>query len=106
MASKGNRNRQHGFSYEHRFAQRMKKEGAKRVKRHYGSMGACDVEWTDKNGQRHHAQLKFSGIKLPKVGTKVLESLKKYAIYQARRGVKVWLICKKSHGEEKWLEIK
>ena len=105
MAKIGNRNRQHGFSYEHRFAAKLKKQGMKRIKRHYGSIGAADIEWTDKKGQRHHAQLKFSGIRLPKLGTKPMASLHKYAEYQARRGVKVWLICKKSHGEEKWTEI-
>jgi len=105
MAKKGNRNRQHGFAYEARFCARLKKQGMKRVKRHYGSMGAADVEWTDKK-QRHHAQLKFSTLKLPKVSQKTMDALKKYAEYQERRGVKVWLICKMSHGEEKWLEIK
>ncbi len=105
MALKGNRNRQHGFAYEHRFAAKLKKQGMKRVKRHYGSLGISDVEWTDKDKQRHHAQLKFSTIKLPKINTKTMTALKKYAQYQNKRGVKVWLICKMSHGEERWTEI-
>ena len=94
-----------GFAYEHRFVAVLKKKGMKRVKRHYGSMGAADVEWTDKK-QRHHAQLKFSRIKLPKVTGKTLEALKKYAEYQNKRGVIVWMICKMKYGEEKWTEIK
>lgn len=77
----------------------------KRVKRHYGSLGAADVEWTGKDGVRNHAQLKYSRIRLPKVDKKTMDALKKYAEYQNKRGVKVWLICKMSHGEEKWLEI-
>jgi len=106
LALKGNRNRRSGFAYEHRFCAKLKKQGMKRVKRHYGSLGAADVEWTDKSGQRHHAQLKFSKIKLPKVNQKTINALRKYAEYHKRRGVKVWLICKMSHGEEKWTEIK
>ncbi len=106
MALKGNRNRRSGFAYEHRFVASLKKKGMKRVKRHYGSLGAADVEWTGKDGVRNHAQLKFSRIRLPVVSTKIMVALKKYAKYQNRRGVKVWLICKMSHREEKWLEIK
>ncbi|MCH7561499.1 MAG: hypothetical protein IIC67_09100 [Thaumarchaeota archaeon] len=106
MALKGNRNRRSGFAYEHRFCIKLKKQGMKRVKRHYGSLGAADVEWTGKDGVRNHAQLKYSRIRLPKVDKKTMSALKKYAEYQGKRGVKVWLICKMSHGEEKWLEIK
>ena len=106
MAVKGNRNRRSGFAYEHRFVTKLKKQGMKRVKRHYGSLGAADIEWTDKSKQRHHAQLKYSRIKLPKVSQKTMDALKRYAQYQNNRGIKVWLICKMSHGEEKWLEIK
>ncbi len=105
MVKKGNHNRRSGFAYEHRFVTKLKKQGMKRVKRHYGSLGAADVEWTGKDGVRNHAQLKYSRVKLPQVNKKTMDALKKYAIYQNKCGVKVWLICKMSHGEEKWLEI-
>lgn len=103
MAKLGNRNRQHGFQYEHRFAAKLKKDGMKRVKRHYGSLGATDVDWTDEKGQKHEAQLKYSQIKLPKLGPKKMEALKRYAAMKKTK--KIWLVCKMSRGEEKWTEI-
>lgn len=104
MAKKGNHNRLIGFSYEHRFVAKLKKQGMKRVKRHYGSMGATDVDWTDKSGQKHEAQLKFSTKKLPKVSDKTILALYRYA--KMKKTKKIWLVCKVSRGEERWTEIK
>jgi len=103
LAKKGNRNRQHGFQYEYRFVRRLKKEGMKKVKRHYGSMGATDIDWTDKKGQKHEAQLKFSTKTLPKISQKTYEALQRYA--KMKKTKKIWLVCKVSRGDERWLEI-
>jgi len=103
MAKKGNHNRLIGFSYEHRFVASLKKKGMKRVKRHYGSMGATDVDWTDRKGQRHEAQLKFSTIAVPKISQKTMDALTRYA--KMKKTKKIWLVCKVSRGEEKWMEI-
>ena len=103
MAKKGNHNRLIGFSYEHRFVAALKKKGMKKVKRHYKSMGATDIDWTDKDGIQNEAQLKFSTAKLPKMGDKSMEALMRYA--KMRSTKKIWLVCKVSRGEETWTEI-
>lgn len=66
-------------------------------------MGATDIDWTDKKGLQHEAQLKFSTVKLPKMGDKSMEALKRYA--KMRKKKKIWLVCKVSRGEEVWTEI-
>jgi hypothetical protein len=89
-----------GFSYEHRFVERMLKQGAKKAYRHYGSRGIMDVEWTDQFGFKNEAQLKFSSKKQPKVSQKELARIKEYA--SKKVGVKIWTICKMSRGDEIW----
>ena len=101
--TKVRKNHSMGFSYEHRFVAKRLKEGAKTAVRHYGSRGIMDVEWTDQLGFKNEAQLKFSSKKQPKVGGKERERIKQYAVKKV--GVKVWIICKKSHGDEIWEQI-
>jgi len=93
-----------GNAYEHRFIDRLKKYGMKKVWRHYGSLGATDVEWTDKDGQEHEAQLKFSSIKQPKVSKAHLELLKEYAI-KNKPNKKIWTVCKQTRKPEVWTLI-
>lgn len=100
MAKIGNHNRRKGFGYEHRFVSKRKAEGAKRVKRHYGSLGATDVEWIDALGFKNEAQLKFSTVKLPKVSEKDRRRLRAYA--NRKKKTKIWIVCKVSRGAEIW----
>lgn len=89
-----------GFSYEHRFVAKMIKDGAKSAIRHYGSRGIMDVEWTDSEGFRHEAQLKFSSKKQPKVSKKERLRIEEYAA--KKQGVKVWIVCKMVYKAEIW----
>ncbi len=91
-----------GFSYELRFVNKRKKEGAKKAFRHYGSKGIMDVEWTDQFGFRNEAQLKFSSIKLPKVSAKERARIIPYALLKKKKHIKIWIICKVSRGAETW----
>lgn len=97
------KNKKKGNNYETRFLEKRKKEGAKRTWRHYGSLGATDVEWTDKNGQRHEAQLKFSSIRQPKVSAEHLEMLEEYS--DQRPNIKIWTVCKERRKPEVWTLI-
>lgn len=98
--TKVRKNHSMGFSYEHRFVAKLLKKGARRAVRHYGSRGVTDVEWVDQLGFKHEAQLKFSSKKIPKVSGKELVRIKEYATKKV--GVKIWIVCKKSHGAELW----
>ena len=98
--TKVRKNHAMGFSFEHRFVVRMKKEGATRAVRHYGSRGIMDVEWTDAMGFKNEAQLKFSSKRQPKVTGKERARIIQYA--KKKKHVKVWIICKQSHKPEKW----
>lgn len=94
-------NKKKGNNYENRFITRMKKLGAKSAIRHYGSIGITDVEWTDQNGKKHEAQLKFSSRGTPRISKKEMNSLYDYA--QKLKGkVKVWLVKKQSYKKEEW----
>jgi len=93
-----------GFSYEHRFVERMLKQGAKRAIRHYGSRGIMDVEWTDQFGFKNEAQLKFSSKVQPKVSNKELVRIKEYA-EKVKGKRKVWIICKMTRKEEVWVAM-
>lgn len=101
-AAKGNKYRQQGFGFERRFVTRMKKEGAKRAIRHYGSYGVMDIEWTDALGFKNEAQCKYSRIKLPTVSKAEMDRIKPYAEKKKNQGVKCWIICKVAHGAEVW----
>jgi len=102
MTSLVRKNHGRGFAYEHRFVEKRLKEGALKAIRHYGSRGICDVEWTDKSGQSHEAQLKFSTVKLPKVSVKERDRIEGYAMEKIKDGIKVWIVCKISRGPERW----
>lgn len=102
VAAKGNKYRQQGFGFERRFIKKMKKEGAKRAIRHYGSYGVMDVEWTDALGFKNEAQLKYSTKKLPKVSLKERARIKPYAEKKKKQGIKCWIICKHARGAEVW----
>ena len=104
-AAKGNKYRQQGFGFERRFVARMKKCGAKRAIRHYGSFGIMDVEWTDALGFKNEAQCKYSRIKLPTVSKAERERIKPYAEKKKKKGIKCWIICKKSRGAEVWESV-
>lgn len=94
-------NKRKGNNYEYRFIEKRIKEGATWTERHYGSLGITDVEWRDKEGVLHEAQLKFSSKKFPKVYGQELRKIEKYA--QMRKGQsKVWLVCKMSNKPELW----
>ena len=101
--TKVRKNHTMGFNFEHRFVAKLKKQHAKSVLRHYGSRGIMDIEWTDQLGFKNEAQLKFSSKRLPKVGGKELVRIKEYAANKV--GVKVWIVCKKSHGAEVWIAM-
>lgn len=102
--NKKNRNRNMGSSYEHRFVRRLKKQGMAKVWRHYGSLGATDVEWTDKDGVEHEAQLKFSTIRQPKISKEHLAMLQEYA-RKNKPNKKIWVVCKLSRKPEVWTLI-
>lgn len=93
-------NKQKGNDYERRFLKERLKKGATRAVRHYGSLGITDVEWTDKNGYQHEAQLKFSSKHMPYIRFKEECKLKQYAL--EKKGVKVWLVMKQSRKKEVW----
>jgi len=97
------KNKKKGNNYENRFLENLKKQGAKKAWRHYGSLGATDIEWTDKAGQEHEAQLKFSSVKQPKVSREHLELLKEYARQKPHK--KIWTVCKLSRKPEVWILI-
>jgi len=104
-AVKGNKNRRIGFAYEHRFTAKLLKQGARKVHRHYGSLGIMDIDWTDQLGFKNEAQLKYSRIKLPKVSLKEMERIRPYAEKKKAEGIKVWIVCKTSHGAEVWKAV-
>ena len=62
-----------------------------------------DIDWTDKDGQKHSAQLKFSSKKYPKVSSKEYDNLGEYAI--KHKDTKIWLVCKLSRKPELWQKI-
>ncbi len=97
------KNKRKGNSFEYRFIEERKKQGAKKAWRHYGSLGATDIEWTDKDGQEHEAQLKFSSIKQPKLTKAHLEMLKEYAGQRPHK--KIWTVCKQTRKPEIWTLI-
>ena len=80
----------------------MLRQGAKKAIRHYGSIGITDVEWTDKEDQKHEAQLKFSSKK-PRITTSECERLFEYA--QKKKDVLVWLIMKTAYKAEIWKRL-
>lgn len=92
-------NKKKGSAYEHRFVKRMLEQGATRAIRHYGSLGITDVEWTDSDGNKHEAQLKYSA-KVPRISHKERCDLEEYA--RARKDVSVWLIMKSYRKPESW----
>ena len=92
-----------GNNFENRFVARLKAQGMKKVWRHYGSLGATDVEWTDKDSQEYEAQLKFSSIKQPKLSKAHLELLIEYA--RQRPHKKIWTVCKQTRKPEVWTLI-
>lgn len=71
-------NKKKDDNYENRFVARMLKLGAKFAVRHYGSLGITDVEWTDKNNQKHEAQLKFSK-NIPRISKDEMQGLQEHA---------------------------
>lgn len=77
----------------------MQKIGAIRIFRHYGSIGITDVEWTDKYGQKHEAQLKFSSKK-PQISSKEAEILYDYAQKKKSENILVWLVMKTAYKRE------
>lgn len=89
-------NKKKGNAFETRFLQKMKSIGATRIHRHYGSIGITDVEWTDKEGQKHEAQLKFSSKKTPYISQKEAEELYDYAKSKTD-GTIVWLVKKQAY---------
>lgn len=97
------KNKKKGNNYENRFNTRLKFQGMKKVWRHFGSLGATDVEWTDKDDQEHEAQLKFSSIQQPKLSKKHLELLREYAKQRSHK--KIWTVCKQSGKPEVWTLI-
>lgn len=97
------KNKKKGNNYENRFIDRLKEQGMKKTWRHYGSLGATDVEWTDKDGQEHEAQLKFSSIKQPKLSKAHLELLIEYARQRSHK--KIWTVCKQTRKPEIWALI-
>ena len=92
-------NKRKGNAYETRFLKKMEKLGAIRTFRHYGSIGVTDVEWTDKRGQKHEAQLKFSSKK-PRISFQERTRLRSYAL--AKKDTLVWLVMKTAYKEEIW----
>jgi len=96
-------NKKRGNNYEYRFMKKRIKEGATDVIRHYGSLGATDVEWTDKNGQRHEAQLKFSSKVRPGINLRDWFRLKEYA--ESKPKIKIWLVTKQSLHKEEWKQV-
>ena len=97
-------NKRSGNSYESRFVKKMLKFGARSAFRHYGSIGVTDVEWTDKEGQQHEAQLKFSKKK-PYITAAESERLYVYAIEKIKQNIIVWLIMKTAYKAEVWKRI-
>lgn len=97
-------NKRKGNSYETRFLERMEKQGAIRIYRHYGSIGTTDVEWTDKEGQQHEAQLKFSSKK-PYISVKECEELYDYAQQKKKQNILIWLIMKTAYKPEVWKRL-
>ena len=97
MVGKCNHNRRMGFAYEYRFAAKLLKQGARKVHRHYGSLGIMDIDWTDAMGFKNEAQLKFSGKVQPKVTGTERARIIQYA--KKKKRVKIWIICKRSNTE-------
>ena len=89
-----------GNNFENRFLKKRRKEGATKVLRHYGSLGITDIDWTDKDGQKHEAQLKFSSIRQPNISAKDMVRLKEYSNF--RPNIKIWTVCKQSRRPEVW----
>jgi len=97
-------NKRKGNSYETRFLKRMKKQGATKILRHPLSLGKTDVEWTDAEGYKHEAQLKFSSVK-PYIGPKESQLLYDYAQEKKKEGILVWLIMKAAYKPEVWKRL-
>ena len=94
------KNKAKGNNYEYRFIAKRIKEGATWTERHFGSFGITDVEWRDKDGQLHEAQLKFSSKQQPMVYGQDKQKIIDYA--KKKPGVKVWLVCKMTRKQEVW----
>ena len=95
-------NKRKGNNYENRFIKKMLDLGAERAIRHYGSIGVTDVEWTDKHGQKHEAQLKFSSAK-PRITTAEVGRLYEYA--KSKKDTLVWLVMKTAYKPEIWKKM-
>ena len=89
-------NKRKGNAFENRFLQKMKSIGATKTHRNYGSIGITDVQWTDKECQKHEAQLKFSSKKTPYVTNSECERLYEYAKSKTD-GTIVWLVKKQAY---------
>lgn len=96
-------NKKKGNGFEYRFLAKMEKQGCTETVRHWGSLGTMDVEWTDTEGVRNEAQLKFSTKKLPKVYGKARKEIVQYA--KDNPDKKIWIITKLTRKPEVWERI-
>jgi len=94
-----NKNYISGKNFEGRFILNLIKSGkAIRGGRFYGSKGATDVWWVDRQGTHNEAQLKYSKIK-PYISPQELAELQLFA-ESLRPQIFVFLVMKKSGEKE------
>ena len=91
-----NKNYLKGSSFESRFiANIVKRGGAVKAGRFYGSKGVTDVWWVDEKGRHNEAQLKFSSKSTPYISPAEMQKLELFATDTDGK-ILVWLVKKQT----------